>query len=240
MSPRPQIEHIRKPQLLAAAAEVIAERGLAATRISDVAERAGTSPPAVLYWFESKDELLSAALTWEDDRFYTEVLEKLSPGLSPAERLALFIDASAGGGGWTLWMEFWSRALRDPEAAKTRAELDRRWRAAIAEIVGEGQQTGDFGDADPDDVAATLAALLDGLAVQISLDDPEISPARMSELARRVASEQLACELPLAPETAPAEAMLTSAGISARPENEHAVRDAVPHLADTELRRELE
>jgi hypothetical protein len=59
-------------------------------------------------------------------------------------------------------------------------------------------------------------------------------------MARRVASEQLACELPLAPETAPAEAMLTSAGISARPENEHAVRDAVPHLADTELRRELE
>ena len=46
MSPRPQIDHIRKPQLLAAAAEVIAERGFAATRIADVAERAGTSAPA--------------------------------------------------------------------------------------------------------------------------------------------------------------------------------------------------
>ena len=58
MSPRPQIDHIRKPQLLAAAAEVISERGVEATRIADVAERAGTSPAAVLYWFESRDELV--------------------------------------------------------------------------------------------------------------------------------------------------------------------------------------
>ena len=54
MTPRPQIDHIRRPQLLAAAAEVIAERGLAATRIADVAERVGASPAAVLYWFESR------------------------------------------------------------------------------------------------------------------------------------------------------------------------------------------
>jgi AcrR family transcriptional regulator len=204
MSPRPQIEHIRKPQLLAAAAEVIAERGLAATRISDIAERAGTSAPAVLYWFESKDELLAAALTWEEERFYTDVIAKLSPGLSPPERLALLIDASSGGGEWTLWMEFWSHALRDPEAGKTRADLDRRWRAAIAEIVREGQESGEFGEADPDDVAATIAALLDGLAVQISFEDPEMPPARMSELARRVGGQQLGCELPLAPQGDPA------------------------------------
>jgi len=44
VSPRPQIDHIRRPQLLRAAADVIVERGLASTRIADVAERAGTSP----------------------------------------------------------------------------------------------------------------------------------------------------------------------------------------------------
>jgi DNA-binding transcriptional regulator YbjK len=37
MCPRPQIDHIRRPQLLAAAAEVIVDRGVAATRIADVA-----------------------------------------------------------------------------------------------------------------------------------------------------------------------------------------------------------
>ena len=67
MSPRPQIDHVRRPQILAAAAKVIAERGLAGTRISDVAKRAKTSSPAVLYWFNSKEELLTAALI-EDER----------------------------------------------------------------------------------------------------------------------------------------------------------------------------
>ena len=57
------MEHIRKPQILAAAGEVISERGIAATRIADVAVRAGTSPPAVLYWFDDRDKLLNEALS---------------------------------------------------------------------------------------------------------------------------------------------------------------------------------
>lgn len=211
MSPRPQIDHIRRPQLLAAAAEVIAERGLAATRISDVAERAGTSSPAVLYWFGSKEELLAEALTWEEDRFYADLTRRLANGFSPPERLAMLIEASSVGGGWILWMEFWSRALRDPDAAQTRAGLDRRWRAAIEEIVREGQRSGEFGDADPGDVAAILAALMDGLAVQISLDDPEMPPSRMSELARKVAEQQLGCELPSASEAEAAETIVSPA-----------------------------
>ena len=58
MSPRPKVEHLRKPQIIAAAAEVLYERGLFDTRIGDIAERAGTSAPTILYYFESKDRLL--------------------------------------------------------------------------------------------------------------------------------------------------------------------------------------
>lgn len=202
MSPRPQIDHIRKPQLLAAAADVIAERGIAATRIADVAERAGTSAPAVLYWFGSKEELLSEALTWEEERFYADITARIAEGLTPPEQMSLMFDSSSAGGEWTLWMEFWARALRDEGVAETRGELDRRWRAAIAEIVTAGQESGDFdADADADDAAATLAALLDGLAVQVSLGDPEMPPERMSALAKRIAGLLLGCELPAAPDS---------------------------------------
>src|SRR5215213_6583504 len=62
MSPRPTTGHVRRPAILKAAAEVIAERGVIGTRIADVAERAGTSAPGVLYWFATKDELLTEAL----------------------------------------------------------------------------------------------------------------------------------------------------------------------------------
>ena len=95
MSPRPQIDHIRRPQLLRAAADVIVERGLASTRIADVAERAGTSPPAVLYWFRSKDELLAEALTIDEERFYVEMRERVHLLERPRDQLRFMIEASA-------------------------------------------------------------------------------------------------------------------------------------------------
>jgi AcrR family transcriptional regulator len=52
MSPRPTLGHVRRPQLLKAAAEVMYERGFAQTRTSDIARRAGVSAPNVLYYFQ--------------------------------------------------------------------------------------------------------------------------------------------------------------------------------------------
>ena len=72
-------------------------------------------------------------------------------------------------------MELWVRALRDPRLAKTRERLDRRWREAIADIVREGQASGEFGDADADDVALLLGALMDGFAIQLALGDPAVT-----------------------------------------------------------------
>jgi AcrR family transcriptional regulator len=196
LSPRPQIDHIRKPQLLAAAAEVIGERGLAATRIADVAERAGTSPPAVLYWFGSKDELLTSALTFDEDRFYGAVTERFAGLERPRDRLRVLIEACAAEYDCRLWMEVWGRALLDRGTAVARQRLDDRWRDQIADVIRAGQHLGDFAGADPQDVAAIIASLLDGLAVQATLGDPAIGPERMRDLAVGTAELLLDCELP--------------------------------------------
>jgi AcrR family transcriptional regulator len=195
MSPRPQIDHIRKPQLLAAAADVIAERGFAATRIADVAERAGTSAPSVLYWFDSRDALLAEALTYAEDSYYDELTERLAPLDDATERLAALIDGSVGGLDWVLWIELWIRALRDPDLASSRARLDERWRAKIAEIVAEGQSSGVFAGPDPERAALELAALIDGLAVQVALGDPVVTAEVMRSIALEVAGRLLDVEL---------------------------------------------
>jgi AcrR family transcriptional regulator len=195
VSPRPQIEHIRRPQLLHAAAGVIAERGIASTRIADVAERAGTSPPAVLYWFESKDELLAEALTVEEERFYRRLTERMAALERPSDRLRLMLEASAEEYDWTLWMELWTRALRDGRTRIARRRLDDRWRDQIAAIVRDGQRSGEFGPADPDEVSVVLTALIDGLAVQVTLEDPSVSSERMLARALDVAERLLDTEL---------------------------------------------
>jgi AcrR family transcriptional regulator len=197
MSPRPQIDHIRRPQILAAASQVIAERGIAATRIADIAERAGTSGPALLYWFDSKDELLAEALSFAEDTFYEQLTERLERLERPAERLRLLIEASVEDYDWTLWMELWTRALRDDDAARTRRAQDDRWREAIEREVATGQAHGEFAAEDePERVATILSSLLDGLAVQATLGDPSVDDQRMRAYAIEIVERLLGCELP--------------------------------------------
>jgi AcrR family transcriptional regulator len=198
--PRPKVDHLRKPQIIAAAAEVLYERGLFDTRIGDIAERAGTSSPTILYYFESKDRLLEEAVAYADKQFY----ERLADGQGQIERATdklvhLIEETSLGPGGlndYTLWMEIWVRARRDPTVRRSYFRLDRRQRGLIADIVREGQAAGEFSpDADPDEFALLLSGLLDGLGVQVTLGQPDVSPARMVQRCLTLASTELGCDM---------------------------------------------
>jgi hypothetical protein len=92
----------------------------------------------------------------------------------PRDQLRFMIEASAEEYDWTLWIELWARALRDPASRQARQRLDNRWREEIAAVIRAGQGAGEFGDADADEVALLLGSLLDGLAVQATLHDPDV------------------------------------------------------------------
>jgi AcrR family transcriptional regulator len=195
VSPRPRLDHVRRPAMLSAAADVIRERGLENARVSDVAERAGTSAPSVLYYFETKAELLKEALTWTEEDYYDELERELDGIESARERLVRIVAGGAADGDYdaSLWMELWPRALRDPELAATRAELDGRWRRAIRDVVRYGQERGEFGNVEAEDFAMLLSSLLDGLAVQVALKDEDVTPQRARELSLAFAEKELGC-----------------------------------------------
>src|SRR5918996_5942414 len=197
---RPRLTRQRRMGILESAVEVIGERGLCETRIADVARRGGASAALVLYYFDSKDRLLTEGLTHAEDRFYLETFHELTGIEHVRERLISLIDRSFPGpddttGDWKLWMELWSRALRDAEAAKKRAALDRRWRNTIAEVVQEGQNAGEFDDeVDAEEFAVRLASLIDGLSIQAVLNDPERSPPKLRRHCVEMAARELGFE----------------------------------------------
>lgn len=200
MSPRPKVEHLRKPQIVAAAAEVLYERGLLETRIGDIAERAGTSSPTILYYFDSKDRLFEEAVDQTDRDFYLRLREGQTRYERPSDKLVHLIEETSRGPGglsdYTLWMELWVRARRDAGVRENYHRLNRRERTLIAEIVREGQERGEFSpETDPDDFALALSALMDGLGVQVTLGQPDVPPERMVESCLALASAELGCDL---------------------------------------------
>ncbi len=183
MSPRPAIDHVRKPQILDAAAEVIIERGLANTRIADVADRAGTSAPAVLYWFDTREQLLTAALIADEEAFAARLGERLDEATGAAEKLMLLIEATVAEPQIDLWIELWARSLHDPEAASERLRRDRVWRSLFAEVIHAGRAAGEFDPAvDPELAALSITSYMDGLSVQMTLRDPALTPGLMDSL----------------------------------------------------------
>jgi AcrR family transcriptional regulator len=188
----------RREQMLRAALEVIAERGYAESRIADVAERAGTSPALVIYYFKTKDQLLTEAIRFSEDSWYEAGTRRMAEIPTAAGRLEEIVAMSClpeadaePPSSWTLWLDLWAQAVRHPEVAGVRQKFDERWRQLICSLVMEGQEGGEFGPVDPVDFAVLLSALLDGLAVQIALADPAVDAWRAFDLCMRFAAGQL-------------------------------------------------
>ena len=195
----------RREAILGAAAAVIVERGFCDTRVGDVAKRAGASPSLVLYYFGTRDRILAEALTFIEGRFYANLEAELAAIPSARDRLLHLLEQSGTGGEtiagaevdeWVLWLDLWARALHEPELARYREDLERRWRSTIAGIVRQGRRSGEFTKGDPDDVALMLSAMVEGLAVQLVLGDPAVDAERMLRLAVRAAAAELGFSVP--------------------------------------------
>ena len=190
------VADVRREEMLAAAARLIAERGFSDTRIADVATRIGASPALVIYYFGTKDSLLTEALRWSERSFYAAVEEMLRETASLEDRIRSLVswclpDAHELTADWGLWFDLWAQAFRHPEVKKDRAELDQQWRDLVARVVREGIDAGETSELDVEAFTVMWTALLDGLVVQVALDDPLVDAVLAQRVALDVALREL-------------------------------------------------
>jgi AcrR family transcriptional regulator len=188
----------RRDQMLSAAATLIAERGFSDTRIADVAERVGASPALVIYYFGTKDTLLTEALRWSERSFYAQTEEMLRSTTSLRTRLENLVEwslvpdkQSELTGEWGLWFDVWAQAFRHPEVNKDRAELDRQWRELISRVVQDAIDAGEIEPIDVEGFTVLWSSLLDGLVVQVALSDPVVHAQRARQVALDLAYQEL-------------------------------------------------
>jgi len=186
----------RERLVIGAAAQLIAERGLANVRIVDIAERAAMSTGHVSYYFPSKSELLMRAIRQSEETFTDVLVDQLTTIRDPWARLTRLIELSAATGpgdpGWVLWFEVWSNAATDADVAKVHDELDARARAILLDVITYGRDQGAFRTDDPDRVALVLAALIDGLSIQLTLGAGELTRRQLLDVTVAAAQAQLA------------------------------------------------
>jgi AcrR family transcriptional regulator len=183
---------VRRPEILATTVELVREQGLSNVRVIDVAERAGTSPTSVIYYFASKDQLFGHAVADADAAFYAGLRPELAALESGIDRLACLIVRSSLSE-WPLWIDTWLLARQSPEVRTAEWGFESSWCDAIAETIRHGQARGEFGPVDADEVAIRLAAVSEGLAVHMVLEHPGRTREHYVSMSLKAAAIELGC-----------------------------------------------
>ncbi|WP_327185240.1 TetR/AcrR family transcriptional regulator [Streptomyces sp. NBC_01334] len=165
-----------REDVLAAAMEMIAERGLEKLTMAGLGREVGMSSGHLLYYFHSKDELLLRTLEWSEGRLGAERARLLARAAPARERLDAYVDLYVPDGHrdphWTLWLEVWNRsqnAAVDADARDRQAAIEGAWHRDLVALLAEGVSRGEFRRVDPDRFAARLRALLDGFSIHVAI-----------------------------------------------------------------------
>lgn len=167
--------------LLNATLESLVSNGFGGTTTSEVAQRAGLSPGALLHHFPAKADLLCAAVAYllEMRRAeFRKAMANLEPGADRAEAGIDLLWSMFSGAAFVAWLELWMAARTDPALAEAVIAIDREFMAAsqaifdevLAEEKAAAPELGRYG-------LALVYALMGGLALSRQVPGYEPIPA---------------------------------------------------------------
>ncbi len=168
---RKKDQEARRLALGEAVRRAVLTRGLEGVRLRDIAEEAGVTPAAVLYYGDV-DALTYDTYQQAIERFSLD-RERVAEQFPDArDRLRASIDHGVASGPddelVRLLFEFWPRSLRDPKAAVLDSSLQERQIAVYSAIFVLGTAQGHFTLTDPPRLlAGNIVAMEDGYQMEI-------------------------------------------------------------------------
>lgn len=164
----PEVERARRDQVVDCAIQLIAEQGHARASLSRIAERAEISKAAVLYHFNSKDELLEAVLARVIGGLQTQIQSAVGSTADPVEAVFAYLRSMLD------YLTANPEHVRVIAEALAIAELagrpdlrtdPQRWQA-LAGLLVAAQKDGLMGDFDTKAVAIMIGGAVDSLVGQ--------------------------------------------------------------------------
>ncbi|MCX6363012.1 MAG: TetR/AcrR family transcriptional regulator [Actinobacteria bacterium] len=176
MNARPPLHIAELPptarRILAAAQDILAERGYAELTMTAIAQVSGVNRALVSYYFGSKAGLLSALVETLFQNPDVGLVEEIRATSEGAERTAAFLDwqrrVSSNERVNRMLYELLPHALRDPEVRARFAEEYRVYRIVDADCLGAAPA--ELDDEQLEALAAVSIAVVEGLGIQRALD----------------------------------------------------------------------
>ena len=180
-----------RARLIAAGYAILAEKGIEATTVKEIAGRAGVSPGLFHYYFKSKDELLLAVLYEAGGRFKERVAESMqatssAQGFAGAAMEKLQAASQNDPMWYRLRYELYALGLRKPEFLP---EVDKFLGVGRREVANIVMQFSGMEEERAQAVAALLLAISDGLALQ-QLAQPDLDLSASYALMKQVLAAQ--------------------------------------------------
>ncbi|PZG56630.1 TetR family transcriptional regulator [Spongiactinospora gelatinilytica] len=189
----PGAQHVRRRGEIAdAVLAIVADRGLAAVSLTEVAARAGVSPGRVQHYFPAKRQLIEAAFERGNELSSARIRAKTGADLEAAEpRLVLTTvlgelipyDAATEAH-LRVRQSFQAIAFAEEAIAARLRVLYADFHHQIADLIARDQKAGRIPAAvDPQGTALTLVALAEGLAAYVLTGVTPATTAREQVLA---------------------------------------------------------
>lgn len=191
MSPRSEeqnalIKDERREQILSAALRVFASRGFSGTKISDIVAAGGTSHGLVYHYFRSKEEiffeLVSRAVFHAGQALLTVDAMPLGP-LEKVRQTAKYILQGIDDGdesSYYFLIVIHAAVMESKEQARRYMEGSQLPMQVMANILAEGQKTGEIGEQDVREMSIAFFSAILGIALyklsmpDFKMPDPEI------------------------------------------------------------------
>lgn len=171
---------VRRQDLIAATAKLLAERGVAGTSVRTICAAAGVSPGLLRHYFDGVDDLIAATYDEVGERINRALDEAVdAAGPDPRARLHAYLTASfrppiMDAGLLATWLAFWSLVRIQPQIGaihgKTYAQYRARLEALLIDCAGPSPAF------DVRLAAIGLGAAIDGLWLELCLDPTTFTP----------------------------------------------------------------
>lgn len=187
-----KLKEDRREQILSAALLLFATKGLAATKVTDIAMAAGMSQGLMYHYYRAKEEIFTELIRGAFERLNFACRELARMPQPPHEKISMAITVLLQGisenvnhARYHLLIAQATVSEAIPPAARAIiTEENRLPYEIIAQIMREGQQAGTIKLHDPDELALLFWSSINGLAIYKALHGDKFKPPEAMLLMR--------------------------------------------------------